>query len=152
MENNLKSRLVEFISAKGMSIRRFELECGLPNAYVSNLRNNITARRLDTITAKFPDLNLQWLMTGEGVMSRTEPEDHAGEADAGLEKRLGDMNLQMIRMLREFVEREKRIAESYRESIDRLQEQNARLTGIIERLLADRQEGNSETHTKTVIG
>ncbi|MBP3533440.1 MAG: hypothetical protein J6J75_03965, partial [Alistipes sp.] len=89
MERNLKSRLIEFIASKGMSIRRFEIECGLPNAYVSNIRNNITSRRLEVITAKFPDLNLQWLMTGEGSMSRSESAEGGG-TDADIERRLSE--------------------------------------------------------------
>ena len=148
MENNLKSRLSEFIASKGMSIRRFELECGLPNAYVSNLRNNITSRRLDTITAKFPDLNLQWLMTGEGSMSRSEAATDGSDGD-NAEKRLNEMNMQLLRMITEFIRQENKIAERYRESIDRLEEQNARLTELIEKLLADRQNGNgSKTITE----
>lgn len=152
MENNLKSRLSEFIASKGMSIRRFEQECGLPNAYVSNLRNNITSRRLDTITAKFPDLNLQWLMTGEGGMSRNESENNTDQTNAGLEKRLSDINMQMIRFVTEFVRQEAKIAESYRESIDRLQKQNAKLTDIIEKMLQDRQPAPKRKNKKTVIG
>lgn len=138
MENNLKSRLIEFISTKGMSIRRFEQECGLPNAYVSNLRNNITSRRLDTITAKFPDLNLQWLMTGEGSMSRIESAENGSDGKS-IEQRLGEMNMQMIRFVTEFVRQEAKITESYRENIDRLQEQNAKLTDMIEKILRDGQ-------------
>lgn len=152
MENNLKSRLSEFIASKGMSIRRFEQECGLPNAYVSNLRNNITSRRLDTITAKFPDLNLQWLMTGEGGMSRNESENNTDQTNAGLEKRLSDINMQMIRFVTEFVRQEAKIAESYRESIDRLQKQNAKLTDIIEKMLQDRQPAPKRKNKKAVIG
>lgn len=140
MENNLKSRLIEFITAKGMSIRRFEQECGLPNACISNMRNNITTRRLDAITAKFPDLNLQWLMTGEGGMSRTEPDGNTGEQDAGgLEKRLSDINMQMIRFVTEFVRQEEKKIAMYREDINRLQVQNAQLTEIIAKMVQERE-------------
>ncbi len=144
MENTLKSRLIEFIASKGMSVRRFEIECGLPNAYVSNLRNNITSRRLEVITEKFPDLNLQWLMTGEESMSRSKTSDSIEETDANIEKRLTEMNMQMIRMMTEFVKQEAKIADRYRECIDRLQvqcdrlqEQNLKLIGMLENTMSE---------------
>lgn len=142
MEKNLKSRLLEFIASKDMSVRRFEIECGLPNAYVSNLRNNITSRRLEVITAKFPDLNLQWLMTGEESMSRNESVENAGGSDANIEKRLSEINMQLIRMMTEFVKQETKITERYRECIDRLQEQNAKLTGMLEKTISGGQSNN----------
>jgi len=159
MENTLKSRLIEFIASKGMSVRRFEIECGLPNAYVSNLRHNITSRRLEVITAKFPDLNLQWLMTGEESMSRSETSDNAEETDADIEKRLTEMNMQMIRMMTEFVRQEAKIADRYRECIDRLQtqcdrlqEQNLKLTGMLEMKMCNEQPSPKRTQGKTIIG
>lgn len=151
MERNLKSRLIEFIASKGMSIRRFEIECGLPNAYVSNIRNNITSRRLEVITAKFPDLNLQWLMTGEGSMSRNESSESGG-TDADIERRLSEMNMQLIRMMTEFVRQETKITERYRDCIDRLQEQNEKLSGMIEKMIPDEQPNRKRSLGKTVIG
>ena len=151
MERNLKSRLIEFIASKGMSIRRFEIECGLPNAYVSNIRNNITSRRLEVITAKFPDLNLQWLMTGEGSMSRSESAEGGG-TDADIERRLSEMNMQLIRMMTEFVRQETKITERYRDCIDRLQEQNEKLSDMIEKMIPDEQPNRKRSLGKTVIG
>jgi putative phage repressor len=152
MEKNLKSRLIEFIASKDMSIRRFEIECGLPNAYVSNIRNNITSRRLEVITAKFPDLNLQWLMTGEGSMSRNESAEGAGGTNADIERRLSEMNMQLIRMMTEFVRQETKITERYRDCIDRLQEQNEKLSGMMEKMISDEQPNRKHTLGKTVIG
>ena len=134
-----------------MSIRRFEIECGLPNAYVSNIRNNITSRRLEVITAKFPDLNLQWLMTGEGSMSRNESSEGSG-TDADIERRLSEMNMQLIRMMTEFVRQETKITERYRDCIDRLQEQNEKLSGMIEKMIPDEQSNKKRSLGKTVIG
>lgn len=151
MEKNLKSRLIEFIASKDMSIRRFEIECGLPNAYVSNIRNNITSRRLEVITAKFPDLNLQWLMTGEGSMSRSESAEGNG-ANADIERRLSEMNMQLIRMMTEFVRQETKITERYRDCIDRLQEQNEKLSVLIEKMIPDEQPNKRHSLGKTVIG
>lgn len=151
MEKNLKSRLIEFIASKDMSIRRFEIECGLPNAYVSNIRNNITSRRLEVITAKFPDLNLQWLMTGEGSMSRSESAEGSG-ANADIERRLSEMNMQLIRMMTEFVRQETKITERYRDCIDRLQEQNEKLSVLIEKMIPDEQPNKRHSLGKTVIG
>ena len=38
------------------------------NGYVSRIKNGIKPGRLETISLKFPQLNLQWLLHGEGEM------------------------------------------------------------------------------------
>ena len=158
MEKNLKSRIIEFIASKDMSVRRFEIECGLPNAYVSNLRNNITSRRLDAITAKFPELNLQWLMTGEGSMSRNEPVENSGTDDDDIEKRFVKMHMQMLRIMTEFIKREENNAAQYREHIDHLVEecehlrkQNLELTGMLKEIMTDWRDESKRPCGKAII-
>ena len=38
------------------------------NGYVSRIKNSIKPNRLETISLKFPQLDIHWLMTGEGEM------------------------------------------------------------------------------------
>ena len=64
----LKTRLIAFMKSKGLSQRRFEEAVGLSNGYVNNIRTTIGAGTLQKILGKFPELNQNWLITGEGEM------------------------------------------------------------------------------------
>lgn len=64
----VKERLKAFISSVGMGQKAFEIECGLSNGYVNNIRRSITVEKARQILEHFPNLNMGWLMTGEGEM------------------------------------------------------------------------------------
>lgn len=65
---DLKSRLIEFIEYKGISVQSFELQCNLSNGAVSKMGNNTRRSTIDKISKSYPDLNTAWLLTGEGNM------------------------------------------------------------------------------------
>lgn len=61
-------RLSLFAKKKGFkSIRQFEIETDLPNGFVGKSLSISKARQLQ-IQSAFPDLNMGWLLTGEGTM------------------------------------------------------------------------------------
>lgn len=70
LESSVKERITEFIKHLGISVRRFERECGLSYGYVNNMRVSIQPDKLMSISKQFPQLNTGWLMTGEGEMLR----------------------------------------------------------------------------------
>ena len=65
---DLKSRLIEFIDYKGLSVQSFELQCGLSNGAVSKMGNNTRRSTIDKISKTYPEQNTNWLLTGEGGM------------------------------------------------------------------------------------
>lgn len=66
-------RLSLFAKKKGFkSIRQFEIEADLPNGFVGKSSSITKARQLQ-IQSAFPDLNMSWVMTGEGEMLRHAP-------------------------------------------------------------------------------
>lgn len=65
---DLKSRLIEFIDYKGLSVQAFELQCSLSNGAVSKMGNNTRRSTIDKISKSYPELNTNWLLTGEGEM------------------------------------------------------------------------------------
>ena len=71
MDRMVKERLRTFIASKDMSVRRFEILCGFPNSFVSNIKRTTSPARLEVIASKFPELNITWLMTGNGEMLNT---------------------------------------------------------------------------------
>ena len=68
MDSNVKERLLAFIKFKGISKNRFETMCGLSKRYVSNISQSISPEVTKKISLTFPDLNMGWVLTGEGDM------------------------------------------------------------------------------------
>lgn len=64
----LRERLYIFIEAKHLNVKQFELRCGLSNGMVSHVTGNIRESTLRKMSNAFPDLNIEWLLTGEGEM------------------------------------------------------------------------------------
>lgn len=68
MDSNVKERLLAFIKFKGISKNRFETMCGLSKRYVSNISQSISPEVTKKISLTFPELNMGWILTGEGDM------------------------------------------------------------------------------------
>lgn len=64
----VKSRLIEFIDHKGMSRRSFSLGIGASSSFVNSISKGIGPEYIERIKEKFPELNISWLMTGDGQM------------------------------------------------------------------------------------
>lgn len=68
-EDSFKARLVRFARErydKGMN--RFEDYCGISQGTISKITKGISTTTLKPIAEKCPELNLRWLITGEGDM------------------------------------------------------------------------------------
>ena len=65
---NFKDRLLQWIDYKNLSVSAFERRCGMSTGYVANLKPNANSKKLNEISSAFPDLNMEWLKTGEGHM------------------------------------------------------------------------------------
>lgn len=89
MENeSVKSRLKEFARFKGMPIYKFESLCGMSQGYVSNIRQSISPNFIQKIISVFPDLNVSWLITGNGEMLLSD--EHG--TDTGQIRDVNDIN------------------------------------------------------------
>lgn len=64
----MKDRLTEFIKGKGISKRKFLLNCGLSETYLNTITGNPSGDTLRKIEGAYPDLNIEWLKTGKGNM------------------------------------------------------------------------------------
>lgn len=73
----IKLRLLQFIRHQGISIKSFEMQCGLSNGYVSSMRIGIGSEKLEEILRQYPQLNRKWLLYGEGDMLSDERDDSA---------------------------------------------------------------------------
>lgn len=66
-----KERLEHFIAAIGYSVREFERAIGVSNGTVRHITDALSANLKEKISANFPQLNMNWLLTGEGEMLRS---------------------------------------------------------------------------------
>lgn len=73
MGDNVKERTIEFVKAKGMTMKHFEEKCGLSSGYVTSMRKGYGIDKLNNVLIAFPELNRDWLLYGEGKMLR-QPE------------------------------------------------------------------------------
>jgi hypothetical protein len=71
MESNVKERLKCFIQHLGLSNRAFEKQCNLSNGLVNNIKKSVSPTTLDKLSKCYPELNLGWLLSGEGEMLKT---------------------------------------------------------------------------------
>lgn len=66
-----KQRILAFLRYTGEKTYIFEQKCGLANGYISKIKGNIGVQKLEGIARAYPELNKDWLITGEGEMLRT---------------------------------------------------------------------------------
>ena len=70
LEMAAKERLQLIIEALGISQREFNRVIGMSESYVSSLRNDITLGVVTKISTAYPQINLEWLVRGEGEILR----------------------------------------------------------------------------------
>lgn len=68
METTIKQRVMTYIENIGITVREFERVCGMANGYVRGIDSSIGEKKLKTISLMYPNLNIEWLLTGEGSM------------------------------------------------------------------------------------
>ena len=68
MEETIKERLTAYLRYKGINKSEFGRIIGVSNAYISSMRKSIQPDKAEKIASSFPDLNITWLMTGDGDM------------------------------------------------------------------------------------
>ena len=74
MEDTVKQRLIKYIKYKGLSQAKFEKAIGVSNGFVNNISRSIGVEKVQRISITFPDLNMGWVLSGEGEMLKPETE------------------------------------------------------------------------------
>lgn len=69
---SVKERLILYLDYKKVSKSDFGRSIGVSSAYVTSMRKSIDSEKLQSIAKNYPDLNIGWLMTGEGEMLKNE--------------------------------------------------------------------------------
>lgn len=68
MSETVKERLNAFLRHKEVNNSEFGRAIGVSSAFVSSIRKSIQPDKIEKIKSTFPDLNIGWLLTGEGEM------------------------------------------------------------------------------------
>ena len=83
---DLVSRLKQYLDSRQISITQFADECGIPRPTGSQLlagRNKkVSDEIISKIHAAYPDLNIVWLMFGEGYMVTGTPQNSSEKIQA----------------------------------------------------------------------
>lgn len=72
MESDITKRIKEYVLYKGIRVNQFEQLCNLSNGYVNQIKRSIGEEKLKTISRRFPDLNISWVLTGIGNMIQNQ--------------------------------------------------------------------------------
>ena len=123
MESPIKQRLVEFIKFKNLSYSKFERMINAGNGFVNNLSKGLGAEKLSQISAVFPEIDTQWLITGEGNMIKAHIIQKNQSGD--------NINGQSVTVNKTEAEKLLEVISSYQEIIRKKDEQIDRLLEII---------------------
>ncbi|MGB5821344.1 MAG: hypothetical protein WBG90_17800 [Saonia sp.] len=118
-------RLMQFIKYAGLSARQFDISIGASNGYTLRMKKNnasIGSDVIESIIQTYPQLNLIWLITGEGEMIKKNEELEILDFDQlpkGKQQRIERIIEQKIRERHE--EELKRLLKEVTEEIERTQ-------------------------------
>ncbi len=70
---NAKNRLIEFLQYLGIGQTAFEEKVGISRSYISHNKGSIGTEIIKKISSAYPELNTNWLTTGEGDMLKKNP-------------------------------------------------------------------------------
>ena len=66
-----KARIKQFLEYKGISKNKFYVQTGLSVGFLDN-GNSLVVDKLKKVFNTYPELNIEWLITGEGSMIKTK--------------------------------------------------------------------------------
>ena len=101
---SVKNILYSFMAFKNLKVSRFEHACGLSNGFCNKIGETITEGSLLLISKAFPDLNIDWLKTGNGEMLKDAAEIEISKTEPNM--------LAMIKMMGEFIQLGKKNADA----------------------------------------
>ena len=70
----LKNRVKSYCDRKNMAVTKFERTAGLSNGYFKDNLKRMSDDKIESIHRAYPDLNIDWLITGNGTMLKSEPQ------------------------------------------------------------------------------
>lgn len=83
-----KERIIYFINYQGVSVKDFLDKTGIKRGFLDSdkLKATVSDVFLTKIIAKYPDINLEWLLTGHGSMLKENDKSYTAESIASTRK------------------------------------------------------------------
>ena len=66
-------RIKKFIDYKAITVNKFEVNSGIARGYIAKLKGSVGSDKLNGIMIAYPELNIDWLITGKGDMLKPSP-------------------------------------------------------------------------------
>lgn len=146
---NQKERLLLFLKHKGLKNAVFEKMMGLSNGYINSMRKGLGYDKLEQISISFPELNIGWLLTGEGSMLKDENSNSRSILVPTLETRINVSQQEKTvpyYMYKDLQEENRKLERE----IGRLEEQLKHLKDLIKKEENKSLITNSDSHAETV--
>lgn len=124
----LKERLLQVIDKLGITKAQFEKNVGLSNGFVDKSGDNTRKSSLEKISNIYPEINTNWILTGEGKMFKTIHQTANGDGNmqvAGNGNTVTHTDTALTKALDEIAEQRKLVSKA--------QEQIDRLIGLLEK-------------------
>ncbi|MDR1938746.1 MAG: hypothetical protein LBQ73_09675 [Tannerellaceae bacterium] len=94
----MKERLIEFLAYLDMGQTKFEEKVGLSRGFVNKIGESIKLKTIKKITDVYPELNANWLKTGEGEMLKSGGSTPSSDQDVvSVPINVWDMMQQLIK-------------------------------------------------------
>lgn len=71
MKETIKERFTLFLKYLGIGQGKFEKITDIGNGTINNIKDGISTPKLAKISEAYPELNIEWLITGNGTMLKT---------------------------------------------------------------------------------
>lgn len=68
----VKNRVKAYCETIHMTVSAFEKSIGVANGYVNSISKSIGIDKVSLILEKYPNINIEWLLTGRGEMLKTK--------------------------------------------------------------------------------
>lgn len=65
---SVKERIILFVKHKRITATAFCESIGVSKAFISSMRTSLQPDKIKSISLHYPELNIDWLITGEGQM------------------------------------------------------------------------------------
>lgn len=138
MNETVKDRLTSYLKYKGINNSEFGRTIGVSNAFISSMRKSIQPDKAEKISAAYPDLNMAWLLTGEGTMLKpiTQSVGDIGGNASGVNVHGNGItiNPNAYDALMEIVKANQQTTEKFQDITQKSQQQIDRLIALLEKL------------------
>ncbi len=153
-EISQKERLLKFLRHLGVGQNRFSKQAGISSGNIAHWRNGvIPPKSLEKIRMAYPELNVNWLLTGEGEMVKNDDSNPKGDELNTVFPVSGDFKQEICRLQEILLIKDKEIVE-LKQRIEELKDDKTTLKHYIDTLedaLQMLKEKTSPAHAIDVI-